>query len=368
MSYFIFRSLPLSADSRTTRNASIYNASPNQVFTWELDGVSTKKSQSFPFSRTTKFKKIFFILYMFWVPLKILFKAKREDTIVFMDLETIIFGYFIAKLKNTKIYFDIVDPSSQTKTNNPNFSKILDKIEYFFAKKSHRVITPHACRIAFYKDRIEHFTPITSNIVIENVPLYETQPNQTITATNSRRNDKFVIGYFGTLDADTRGLEWLIELASQPRSKVKLIVAGQGALSLKIEAISANNDNIKFLGAFTHASLPELYDKVDVTWAYYSPNKVLHKYAAPNKFYEHIYFRKPIIISSIIPHAKEIASLKTGISLDAENFSAENFEISTVRIEEIINSAPFNNEPAKNYWNSTYANYYKNVSARALEA
>ncbi|MHC8315214.1 CDP-glycerol glycerophosphotransferase family protein [Pseudomonas sp. LB3P31] len=367
MSRFIFRSLPLSADSRTSRNASVFGVKPENTYTWELDGLSTDKSQSFPIKRQGRLKKIFFLMYIVWVPLKIIVSAKKNDTVIFMDLETIIIGFFFAKLKGVRIYFDIVDPCSQTKANSPKVEVLFDRLEYFFAKNSSKVIVPHPCRLDFYKDRIIGFKPFANDFIIENVPLYESDAKPTQLDTEPPHRKKTNVGYFGTLDSETRGLEWLIEFSIKNINFINLIIAGQGAMSPAIAELSKKHENIQFLGPFNHASLPKLYDKIDITWAYYSPEKELHRYAAPNKFYEHIYFRKPIIISSIIPHAIEIASMKTGISLDASDFSNNNFELSLKKIEELLRLLPFNEEPAKSYWDAHYSAYYEKISIRARE-
>ncbi|MNQ96481.1 Glycosyl transferases group 1 [compost metagenome] len=205
-------------------------------------------------------------------------------------------------------------------------------MEYFFAKNSHRIITPHSSRIDFYKDRIKNSAILKNHVVIENVPLYKLPATLPDVYPTPRRQGKITIGYFGTLDADTRGLEWLIAFANNNKSKIRLIIAGQGNLSTRIKEISTLSENVEFLGPFTHETLPHLYQEIDITWAYYSPKKELHRYAAPNKFYEHIYFKKPIIISRIIPQCSEIESIRTGIALDAEDFSVQNFDLSERKI------------------------------------
>lgn len=351
----IFRSLPFIADARVKRIASFFEK--KVVYTWEKSTtrseiIKDNNIKSFPYCKDKKFKiqKIFlFLLYIFWIPFTILTKAKKNDICVFMDFETIMLGYFAARLKGTKVIFDIVDPISQTKIKIKYLQNMIDKIELYYANKSDLTIIPHECRNKFYINRIN--SEILNYMIIENVPSFNKLDLQTI--SKFKKVNKFNLGYFGTLDYKSRGIEWLLDFAKIFPNEINLIIAGQGAMEYELSQV--NQNNIKFLGSFNQNTLPDLYNQIDFTWAYYSPNIDLHKYAAPNKFYEHLHFNCPIITSDIIPQTVDIKQLNSGIFV---NINRNDMEYKKEFLEK-IKSFKINSQRISDFWNIKYMNYYQ---------
>ncbi|WP_139214653.1 glycosyltransferase [Pseudomonas linyingensis] len=358
MKTHIFRSLPLKADSRTTRNQQIFSNGKSQTYTWEKSGGKTDSTISFPYSKSGgKLQKgIKFFLFSIWVPIQVLKHAKKSDKVVFMDLETAALGLLAAKIKRTESIFDIVDPFAQTKIKSKTIQKLLDKIEIYIARHFDKVIIPHQSRIKYYSDRGISTNRIPKMHIIENVPLLQDgnhpkKPNREI----------ITIGYFGTLDNESRGIEWLIEFCKRMNGKYNLLIAGGGAMQNKIQELSHSNTNIEFLGPYSALQIPELYSKIDFTWAYYTPKIELHKYAAPNKFYEHIFFKTPIITSSCIPQNKEIESLGSGIKVNAEDFSASEMEKLDRLISEIQSKKNEIHNRLEIHWKENYEIYYETI-------
>lgn len=204
--FFVIRSLPFFADSRIERNCNLF--SKNSIScTWEKEKNSKLNINNinFPFnkggSRIVKLLKyVFFIL---WVPYLILTKANKKDTIVFMDLETIILGGFAAKFKKATVVFDIVDPFSQTKSVSSFFSFLIDRIEFSWAEFSDIVIVPNSSRIKYYKDRVNKVLVGDNILIIENVPKYKSSSTFDNKFNIDLDSSKINIGYFGTLDTQT---------------------------------------------------------------------------------------------------------------------------------------------------------------------
>jgi hypothetical protein len=82
--------------------------------------------------------------------------------------------------------------------------------------------------------------------------------------------------------------------------------------------MSKEIDNLSFIGKYKPDEIQGLYSLVDFVWAYYSPDIYLHKYACPNKYYEHLAFKVPIIVNKIVPQSQEITKMNTGIVIDDE--------------------------------------------------
>ncbi len=92
----------------------------------------------------------------------------------------------------------------------------------------------------------------------------------------------------------------------------------------------------KFNGAFSNPTdLPSIYNNIDVVVSTYDVRGVNPQYAEPNKIYEAIYFRKPIVVSDNSFLANKVRKLGIGVAVDAL------YEESVIKgIEELMNSYP----------------------------
>jgi len=282
--------------------------------TWEKSRIKIEGVEPYPFLKGGSiFKKLFnFIGFQFFC-LYTFLKQEEGDIAIFMDLDTAFLPMLFKWLNpGVTAIFDIVDPISQTKGLRFNsLHKIIDRVEFKIAVKSDLCIVPHACRIEYYYNRINmQKCSMLKYFVIENVP-----DNFSTALERSQEDNKLSIGYFGTLDMNTRGLEELLEFGVR-NAHVNVVFAGDGSLKATIEEATKVNNNIYYSGPYNYNDLQGLYNQVDFTWAYYSPEVSLHMYACPNKYFEHIMFLTPIITNRIIPQSQAVSLNNSGIVVD----------------------------------------------------
>lgn len=359
MKLFVFRSLPLDADSRTQRNMGLVYKELTYSCTWEKDPSLANQDNAFNFplskSGNVIVRSIKYFLFLFWVPYIVLTQSKKSDVCIFMDLETVLFGGLAAKIKGSISVFDIVDPFAQTKRSLRKMGKLIDLIECRFARNADILMVPHECRVQYYHDMIGKGVISKEAFIVENVPNYSFVSDK---SKEWKKQGHCVIGYFGTLDYGSRGLEFLISLAKEFPDFISVVFAGQGAMEAELVNISVEHENIIFDGGFNADTLPELYNKVDFTWAYYCPAISLHRYAAPNKYYEHLYFNTPIITSEIIPQFKMIEELNSGISIDVSVDSPS--EVMRRLFDYLENRSTLESDSLSSYWQENYSEYYIN--------
>lgn len=85
----------------------------------------------------------------------------------------------------------------------------------------------------------------------------------------------------------------------------------------KIEQIEKDYPNVIFHGRFTNpGDLPSIYEGIDLVLCTYPPTLGV-KYAEPNKLYEAIYFRCPIIVSEKVFLGDKVNRLNIGYVIDA---------------------------------------------------
>lgn len=87
-----------------------------------------------------------------------------------------------------------------------------------------------------------------------------------------------------------------------------------------LETLLQNSKNVFFHGTFKNPDeLPKIYEQIDVVLATYDATSINAQYAEPNKLYESIYFRTPIVVSSNTFLAKKVNRLGIGYDINGLN-------------------------------------------------
>lgn len=349
----VFRALKFSSDSRVFRLGEIFGGRNFSVVAFDNQFKDNRQIVSPVGKNSNDWKLVkllkFFWFVVIWIPVSILKNGTKGGTYVFIDLETVLLGYFFARLKKGRVIFDVADPFALTKAKRwpKSIKTILNYLECWYGARSHFFILPSDIRLKLYGDRA---SSLTNTIIIENVPMVSHIGSKYIRMAK----EKITIGYFGSLDAHSRGLEFLMKLVVE-HSDFELIVGGTGAL----EQYFSEERNIKFVGPFKAEDLPRLYEGVDYNWMYYSHSEKLHEIAAPNKYYESLLFGVPMITTDIIPQSKVIRENGLGIVLGAS--------ATTESAAESIRLFECNPKTLDNFWRQNYKNYYKQFSYLAVE-
>lgn len=344
----ILRALAWGRDSRVERWAYIYSKRYPLFGIW---GKSSEENNIYSITNIIRNPKNKFLILAgyIWFSLKcfyfVLKHAKKGDKVICIDLETILFSYFAAKIKRIEIHYDIADPFFLAK---PIYGKKLWKqIEKLFINYSDIVSVPLEIRSKVFFNEIPHHVKI-----VENVPIVQQH-----SCSLKQKNTRLSIGYFGVLEKHVRGIEDLISIVEK-NINIELIIAGDGNLSDFILKKSCQYENIKFLGTFEHKSLITLAENIDIYFAYYSPLKALHHIASPNKYYEHLYLGKPIIISNIVPQSKEVIVNATGWVIHNTSEDLVNCLNEILKDKLIIKEFSLN---CQKVWQLKYENYYSNL-------
>ncbi len=346
----ILRALPWGNDSRVERWGKIYSKRIPLYGIWGEKKAENIKSIT-NIIREPKNKFIIGIGYIWFSIMSFFFvlkNAKKKDVVVFIDLETILFAWVAAFIKGADIHYDIADPFYLVKPIP--FKKFWKVLETIFVNKVKLVTAPHIKRFKIYFDELK-----PNMKVVENVPIFDKKMDYN---SNRIENDKITIGYFGILEAKYRGLENLAKLVLDDE-RFELLIAGSGPLYDFFLNLSKKCDRIIFLGKYDSQDLPELVKDINIYFGYYSENKTLHKIASPNKFYEHLFFRKPILTSTCIPHSEEIKKYDTGWCISNDEDELVNWKNSLFRERVEFEDYAIK---CKKRWDEKYENYYRTLS------
>ena len=95
-------------------------------------------------------------------------------------------------------------------------------------------------------------------------------------------------------------------------------------------------ENVHFHGRFKNPDeLPSVYSQIDVVISTYDVENINVQYAEPNKLYESIYYRTPIVVSKGTFLAKQVERFHSGYSVDVSK--DENIISLVHQIEQEIN-------------------------------
>jgi len=97
---------------------------------------------------------------------------------------------------------------------------------------------------------------------------------------------------------------------------------GDSIMTNVVKEIAAQYDNVEYYGEYKNPDdLESIYEQVDFVVASYDPNGLNERIAEPNKMYEAIYFKKPIVVSSNTFLENQVKKIGCGYAIDASKDS-----------------------------------------------
>jgi len=128
----------------------------------------------------------------------------------------------------------------------------------------------------------------------------------------------------------------LLEAVSKRASNYELHFFGDGPLGNLVTGYAQSSSNIFFHGPFVSIDdLQMIYSKIDVSYVVYDNSEINVQLLMPNKFYEAVYFGKPIVAAKNTYLANSVEATGTGFIIDPqENGFVEKF-LDSLTVESI---------------------------------
>ncbi|MFA0847766.1 MAG: glycosyltransferase family 4 protein [Methanobacterium formicicum] len=252
-----------------------------------------------------------------------LFKSKW-DAVHAVNFDTYLFSLVVAKIKNKPIIYDIFDFYGDVL---PHFlRKIVVTLDKYLLPYSNALILADDSRIEQIGGKIHSNIHTINNSPMEHLFTYTNMDNTT---------NQFVI-FVGGKIVEQRSLDLLISAVSQMEG-VKLIIrghCGEPIYKQRLLELGENMDNLEInLEGVPYQEIIRGTLGADLTIALYDPRIPNNRYASPNKLFEAMASKIPIIVNEntsmanivkdencgmIIPYGDENA-LKNSISLIKDN-------------------------------------------------
>ena len=205
------------------------------------------------------------------------------DTLALFKLCTMFQSY------DTKIAIEISDLRSHTYTDSFK-SKVMRTIEKFMFKFVDKLIVTSPKFYDMYYNTLFKGEPF----VLENKPLSNMIPAK----LEKKNSDKVIIGIVGLL-LQGKPYKTLFETIKD-NDKYEVHIYGKGIFEELVNEYANKYENIKFFGEYNFfQDSAKIYSTLDILYMPYdtTDGSLNNKVALPNKFYEAMYFKVPIITS-----------------------------------------------------------------------
>ena len=259
------------------------------------------------------FKKgpCFYMEYNFRLFFYIIFR--KFDVIVSNDLDTLLGSYLASKIKSGKLVYDSHEyftevPELQERKKIQNIWKsiekrILPKVKYAYTVSE---------SIAFEYQKLYGI----NMRVVRNLPNFISSHE----ILKPAKTETFNIIYQGALNIG-RGLEQLID-SMQYVENIKLTIFGNGDISKQLQKqIQDKNltEKVNLKGRISINKLKEETQKADLGVSLEENLGLNYYYALPNKLFDYIQARVPVLVSPFPEMQKIITKYKIGTTYEHKN-------------------------------------------------
>lgn len=220
-----------------------------------------------------------------------------------VDFDTVVPAYLFCRIFRRKLIFDIYDHFADSRNISGYVGRFISWLERWIASVADMTIPAD-------ERRLEQHGLVSWKklLVVQNVP---EAGAASVPRACSASFTPIRLGYFGILERKHRGLENLLQFVGET-SSVELVIAGVGPLAELCADAAAKCPRINFLGGMSHGEGMEMLSGVDVIIGMYYLSNRNHKYAAPNKYFEHLMLGKPLLTSRGTLPGDKVERLHTG--------------------------------------------------------
>lgn len=240
---------------------------------------------------------------------RIITKHLKPNGIIITSSYDTLFQCFFINFNNKYRIFHQSRDLNRLQLANSIISRLFIQIERMLLSKVEKlIITSNAFYTHYYQ---KHFSKTV--ILLENIPKLTIWKD----FERQRNNDVITIGYVGIIRYYP-SLFQLIEVVDRLISngiKVNVIFAGGGDTTILKNKIK-NPSNYIFLGPYEYSKdIKNIYKNIDVIYSLYDSFDKNCQLAMPNKFYESIITKIPIIVAKNTFVSQEVQKLGIGISI-----------------------------------------------------
>lgn len=309
----LLRSLPLERDSRSTKMVSEYRRRGHDTtaLVWSrgdpIDDQANTIICEVPSGYGRKLRGLAArARWMGFMAKQMVLRRHEYDVVHTVDFDTAIVSVPLGRILKKTVVYDAFDSIGAMLVSGA-VSIILSKLERWWIRAASIAIFPDPIRLQQYgiikseKTAFIGNIPETSDYVAEPVR-YSEGPLRIV--------------YIGTLEADHRGLEYIPRVCDALLGKIEFIVGGTGNLHEYFLQQCAERSNLTYIGYQSYDKALQHMADADVLYGPYLLSTPAHRYASPNKMYEHLVLGRPLLTNIGTPPATLVNMANSGFLFD----------------------------------------------------
>lgn len=236
--------------------------------------------------------------------------TKEVDLIFSNDLDTLPAAYLVSKLRNKKLIYD----SHELFTEVPEL--INRPIVKWVWQKAEDLIIPHLNQSITVCQSIADYYNRKYNVdmkVVRNIPVFK----NTKQINQLSYPDKKIILYQGALNVG-RGLEWVIEAMPLVNDGI-LVIFGEGDIQAELVKLTKKlgvEQRVIFMGKVETIKLHEYTPSASIGLCLLEEKGLSYYYALPNRIFDYIQARVPVLATNFPEIANIVTKYKTGILIN----------------------------------------------------
>lgn len=326
---------------------------PYHVIAWNRNGTAQPDPNITFFQRRAEYGKRLAnipnkILWMLFVMQQVFRHRKTCTAIHACDIDAILPALIVGKPLRKKVLFDIFDWISSL-TGKGTVYRMVELLQNFCYRHSDAVILCEHER--------KHQAKSTNGTVfiVPNIPNGHTEFDREALAKTAAdlQAYRYVVSYVGVFDRD-RGLENLLQVVAE-RPDIKLNIAGFGVLDALVQDYAAKYPNIAYWGRVDYPVGQAIEKNSHLIAAMYHLTSPLHKYAAPNKYYESLVLGVPMVTTENTLVGTKVAQYDTGFILDESQDSLREL----LRRPDLMAEIERKKQNCTHTWETVYKTYYE---------
>jgi glycosyltransferase involved in cell wall biosynthesis len=252
---------------------------------------------------------LFYACFNFRVFFTLVF-VKRPDLIIANDLDTLIAAYLASRIRKCQLLYDSHELFTQVPEliHRKRIQKIWKGIESMLVPK-----LKHAVTVSYPIAEIYRRLYGVRFGVVRNVPLKLARPEKQ--QLPAAYQGKQLIIYQGALNVG-RGLEMMIR-TMHFLEDVIFIVAGSGDIEMQLKELVKEEgleEKVEFKGRMMPGQLIPLTCSCDLGISLEEDLGLSYRYALPNKLFDYVQARIPVLCSALPEMAKIVETFGIGIA------------------------------------------------------
>ena len=229
----------------------------------------------------------------------------KFDVLLSNDLDTLPANYIASRIKNKPLVYDSHEYFTEVPelVNRPIVRRIWEWMEGVMVPQVDEAYTVCDSIAAIYSEKYRK-----NFHVIRNVPY-----GSVFRPVVAEGQEKPLILYQGALNVG-RGLNQAI-MAMHYLNNIRLVIAGDGNLRKDLEQIVASenlSDKVEFLGKLPINKLAEITSLASVGLSLEEDIGLNYRYALPNKLFDYIQARVPVLVSDLPEMAGVVRNYNIG--------------------------------------------------------